>query len=325
MFRIIALDLRVSSLWGRIDTSMTKTDIISLLSAFYDLSDNKRDILILLAKGDMTPAEILANSSVSNGRIYAVLAQLEETEIITKIPGKPAVYTMGDFVISIRNFLNWSFGKHIEAKTKVTDALAALQERTDIETLMNSKERYDSEIESMLKSAKWIKLIHKHISLPWYLYSYLPEKDFLKVRQEIAKTRLIGSSNEVKNLLAKRDAYLETYKTKSVEHIMLRESFEKYMAMLTKLFGDKKAKNTVLEIKTRLLGDKNVKVYVLEKLFTPFSTYISDKEVIIPMFFEKKQNRMLKMRGIEVIKTYTDLFEEYKSGAVLLVRPHLVR
>ncbi|MBU0569550.1 hypothetical protein KKB40_02090, partial [Patescibacteria group bacterium] len=164
----------------------------------------------------------------------------------------------------------------------------------------------------MFSEAKWVKIIHKHISHPWFLYPE-NENNFFKIRDRISQIRITGSSPNKHNLLHKKQAYINLYQDKKVEHIMLKQTLEDFFDLVENVLGKTEKDKLVSETLKKLSKQHSVNIYVMDKLFTPFSTYITDRQVLIPLFFVNKKHRLLIMQGEEIIKTYRDYFEEYKK------------
>lgn len=291
---------------------MNKKQLLSLIAKKQKLAKNEIDILEVLLQKSATAKEILKKTRVSTGRVYPLLKELEEKGLIEKRSTNPAVYSADNFPEKIKNFLNYSFDQLVHTQSEINNALSELEDKLETKIIRGTRAQFDYEIIKMLKEAAWIKIIHKHVSYPWFIYAHNKES-FLKIRKAIKKMRLIGSAPEKQNLLLKRDAYLEAYRKKDFEHIMLKNTFEEFKDVITNLLGKKEGKTFLENLHERLRKQKNVKIYLLEKLYTPFSTYLTDKQVLIPMFFRNKENRMIILRGKEIIQTYKDYFEGYKK------------
>ncbi|MEK7168694.1 MAG: helix-turn-helix domain-containing protein [Patescibacteria group bacterium] len=285
---------------------MNKIDTVELLAKDYALTDNQKDILKFLSQFEATAEEIVKKTTVSNGRIYKILREFELWGIIDKSKGKPSIYGMKNFSLNIRNFLDNKLKKNMESQKQIISGLTEIDSSSKVSVLSGSNKDFDIEIINMFNQAKNIKILHKHISLPWFLYCFFREDDFLKIRDLIAKTRVTGSSREKFDLLQKRNAYLEIYKNKKIEQIMLKKILIDYLKLLNKY--------QIKLIKENIRTHPNVKIYVLDNLNTPFSVYLSDREVLMPIF-TKKQNRMIKMQGKEYISIYEEYVESFTKGA----------
>lgn len=283
-------------------TMTTKSSIINLLN----LPRPETDILLYLSQHNATAKDILKNTTISNGRIYNLLSNLESLGLISKTSGKQAIYSMQSFSQNIQKFLESSFKNFSQNQSLITQSLVSLEDTIQTDIIYGTKEDFDAQIAKMLDEAKWLKIIHKHVSLPWFLYCH-DEKNFFKVRNTITKTRTTGSSANKYNLLLKRAAYLRAYSTKPVEHIMLLDTFKKYSKHLD-----------LPALKKNLKKFPKTKIYLLNKLHNPFSTYISDKQVLQVLFFENKQDRILKLSGKPIISTFIDYFNKYKEDSIIL-------
>lgn len=289
---------------------MNKLTLLEELVKLYGLKKNYFVILESLLEKDLTAEEILKKTSVSSGRIYRLLKELETMGLIEKIPGKPAFYSNRNFPKKVRNFLSYSFDHQVNKQIGINNLLNSFEEGTNAEIIYGSKEKYDLEILEILKSGKWVKILHKDLSFPWFIYMHDEEK-FLKIREKIKQSRIIGSSGKKENLLQKRQDYFETYQIKPIEHIMSYEAFENYVKMLKDLFGEGGRKKFLQELLIKFQEKPNVKVRVLKFLYNPFSVYLTSDQVFLVFFFEKKENRILKLTGTEIVETYEKFFDRY--------------
>jgi hypothetical protein len=94
-------------------------------------------------------------------------------------------------------------------------------------------------------------------------------------------------------------------------------ALQNYKNTLKVLFGDSVSKYYEC-INKELTKHPNVKIYISDNFKTPFSIYVYDKSVIMPIFTRKDQNRMLRMLGNDFIDVYSDYFDSFKTGATLL-------
>lgn len=286
----------------------SKTSIIHQLSQNFNLSKNQTDILLLLCQKDLTAAQILKNSKVSNGRIYRLLTELVSLGLIDKIitSDKTATYSMKNFTGNIHNFLDTTFTSSSQKISDISKLLSNLNDHTEAQVIYGSKKEFDLHIIDMLNTSRNIKILHKHQSLPWFLYLH-DEQKFLKVRNLISKKRSTGSSPNIPDLLLKRSAYLKAYQKCSFCHIFSQNTFEEYKKVLD-----------LGLLKSNLKNYPNVQLYIIKNMTNPFSTYISDNLVLQPLFFDHKSNRILKLRGQDLTSTYSDYFEKYKQDSTSL-------
>lgn len=282
---------------------MNKLAIIDELTESYLLTDNQKKILQFLTTIDADAETILKVTRVSSGRIYSILGELEDIGVIDKSSKKPSIYSMKNFSNNIRSFLDKKLKQNLESQNKILAGLAEYETESKIGVISGTNKEFDMQIISSFSQSTWVKILHKHISLPWFLYVFFDDDDFLKVRQIIAKQRLVGSSTDKFDLFNKRDAYLDLYNNKKVEQIMLKSTLLDFL----KLISDDQ-KNI---IKKNLVSHSNVKIHVLESLNTPFSIYLTNKEVLMPVFTAKKQNRMIKMQGSEYVDIYRNYFDSF--------------
>lgn len=282
---------------------MNKLEVIEIMADDYSLTDNQKDILKLLSQDDATAEVILKKTSVSSGRVYKILREFESWGIVDKSSAKPSVYSMKNFSLKIRNFLDFRLKLNLESQNKIISSLSEIETVNKVNVISGTKKEFDIEIINTFNQAKWVKILHKHISLPWFLYAFFDEEKFLKIRELISKKRVTGSSPDKFDLLQKKKSYLELYKNKEVEQTMLKETLLDFLKLLEE--------KDIKIIKENLRTHQNVKINVLENLNTPFSVYLTDKNVLMPIF-TKDQNRMIKMQG----KEYVEIYEEYLSSFI---------
>ncbi len=292
----------------RITYMASKIEVIKKLTSLFGFSQNHTDILLTLAKHDATAQEILTQTSVSNGRIYRLLGELEQLGLIDKKPGKQAVYSLGDLHLHITKFLNHSHQQFNLKQQQLLDSLQELTNPLQIQILSGNHEDFDNQIINFLDTAKSVQILHKHVSLPWFFYLH-HEQTFFDIRSEIKKSRSIGSSANKTNLLLKRAAYLRAYQSKPVTHLMQRA---------TALDFFKKHPTFKKDIIAKLKAYPKTKILLLPELHNPFSTYISNQEVLQVMFFPSRTDRILKLTGQEIIEVYQDYFARYSDSATLL-------
>jgi hypothetical protein len=275
-----------------------------------DLPQNHTDLLLVLSTTDSSATELLKKTSVSNGRIYKILSELESLGLITKKTPSTrgqAIYSLEPFASHIQAYLQHNFRTHSQKISAIINSLDSLDSSDSIEVVHGSKADFDHHIENFLYQASWIKILHKHTSLPWFLYCF-DEAIFFTIRHAISHTRPTGSSSLRSELLLKRQAYLDTYAAKPVEHIMSRQSFVQYQAILKK-------NDLRIDLKAQLKKYPRVKIFVIDKLHNPFSTYISPHMVIQPLFFPSRTDRLLLLQGKEITATYQDYFTKYQQDA----------
>jgi predicted transcriptional regulator len=294
--------------------SMNKQDLLDQLISLYNLRKNHADILQVLFKKNLNADQILNKTSVSSGRIYRLLKELETMGLIEKKEGKPAKYSTHNFANKVRNFLQFSFNESISKQASMNSLLTSFDENIAAKMILGSKAKYDAQLAQMFKMAKWIKIVHKESSFPWFIYLQ-NKSQFIKIRGRIGNYRRIGSAAEKESLLFKRQAYLDLYQEKPVEQIMSQQAYNQYLAMLEDLFGEKGRQKFIKILLARFKDSPQVKIYVLKNIYNPFSTYISDSRVLQFFFFKKKQNKLLKMTGQPIVETYADYFEKYQHDA----------
>lgn len=280
----------------------TQTSIIDSLN----LPQNHTDILLALIPHDATAAQILAKTKVSNGRIYRLLSELEDLGLISKNTPSgrgQATYSLHPFADHIHTYLQHLFRSQSQKMSSIINSLDALDRPDTIEVVHGSKADFDHHIENFLYRATWIKILHKHTSLPWFLYCF-EEDSFLKIRALISHSRPTGSSSLKAELLLKRQAYLDAYQDKSVVHIMSHAALTEYLTLLKK-------NHISLDLKSNLKQYPHVQIYVIDKLHNPFSTYISEHTVLQPLFFPTRTDRLLLLEGKEITATYQDYFQKY--------------
>jgi len=280
----------------------TKSSIITSLN----LPQNHTDILIALAVKDLSASNLLKQTTVSNGRIYKILAELETTGLITKIipPTRgQAIYSMSPFTTHIQNYLSQNFKTQSLHLSTIVNSLDALNTQDSIEIIHGTKADFDHHIENFLYASKNIKILHKHTSLPWFLYCF-DEEHFFKIRDIISHSRHTGSSSIRTELLLKRQAYIDAYSHKSVTHIMSHSALTEYQHQL-------KRNKINLDLRSLLNKYPNVEILVIDKLHNPFSTYISENSVIQPLFFPTQTDKLLLFSGSEITTTYHDYFAKY--------------
>ncbi|KKP48013.1 MAG: hypothetical protein UR39_C0002G0116 [Candidatus Woesebacteria bacterium GW2011_GWA1_33_30] len=297
----------MSRLWVIIYV-MDKLQIIDQLAENYQLTDNQKSILKFLTSRDSNAEEILKATRISSGRIYKILRELEEFGIINKSfkkPSiKPSIYSMQNFSQNIRNFVDRKLKQSLSSQSAIISNLEMLGDEERIGILTGNKKESDIHIINMFEQAKWIRILHKNVSLPWFLYVFFDEKKFLQIRERIAKQRVIGSSPNKFDLLNKREAYLNLYNTKNVDQVMSRDALLKYKSFL---------KSDEIEvIKKNLSKCPNIKIHVLDHLITPFSVYLSDNLVLMPVFNKSNESKIIKMKGSE----YVDIYNEYISSFI---------
>lgn len=284
----------------------TKSSIIASLN----LPQNHTDILTYLATIDATAKDILKHTTVSNGRIYRILSELESKLLITKIipPARGlALYSMSPFATHIQNYLNQNFKIQSQNMSSIINSLDGLDAQDSIEIIHGTKADFDHHIENFLYSAKHVQILHKHTSIPWFLYC-LDQDNFFKIRNIISHSRHTGSSSNKAELLAKRDAYIDIYSKKPVTHIMSHSALVEYQQQL-------KTHKINIDLPTLFKKYPHVKIFVIKKLHNPFSTYISHNNVLQPLFFPTLTDKLLLLSGHEITATYQDYFNKYKEDS----------
>ena len=284
----------------------TKSAIIQSL----ELPQNYTDLLLALCTADSTAADLLQRTKVSNGRIYKILSELETLGLVTKTltsTSKQATYSISPFTDHIQSYLQHQFRDQSQKTASIIKSLDSLDRTDSVEVIHGTKADFDHHIENFLYQASWVKILHKHTSLPWFLYCF-DEDIFFKFRHILSHTRHTGSSSLRSELLLKRQAYLDAYATKPVEHIMSRQSYLQYQAILKK-------NHLLVDLPSQLKKYPGIKIYLIDKLHNPFSTYVSESSVIQPLFFPSHTDRLLLLSGPEISATYTDYFGKYLEDA----------
>lgn len=294
----------------------TKSAIIHSL----ELPQNHTSLLLALSTTSSTAADLLKQTKVSNGRIYRVLSELESCGLVTKTNPTSrgqAIYSMTPFTKHIQAYIQYTFRVQAQKSSSVISSLDSLESSDSIQVIHGTKADFDHHIENFLYQASWIKILHKHTSLPWFLYCF-DEEIFFKIRSAISHSRPIGSSALKSDLFLKRQAYLDTYATKPVEHIMSRQSFLDYLKTINKIFDKSTAKKVIQDIQLQFKKHPQVKIHLIDKLHNPFSTYISEHTVIQPLFFPSRTDRLLVLEGREITATYQDYFSKYLEDSKIL-------
>jgi sugar-specific transcriptional regulator TrmB len=297
---------------------MTKEQALNILLANYQFSKDETEVITYLSKTKAPANKILSNTSVSTGRIYSVLRDLENSGLIVKQGFKPAMYSMEPFRTCVENFLDYKLRNVTKSQQEVLNAVSEIESQTSAEVIHGSKKDFDMDIIRMYASCKWLKLVNKESGIPWFLYAHLPEEDFLKVRSAMEKERVVGSSGQKFDLLQKRASYLEIYEKKKVEHVMHPETLKNFVKMLNHLFTQKSTLY-LEEIDKKLKKNTNVQIFMTTSLNTPFSVYVTDKEVLMPIFTKKSQERMVKLSGRDFIEIYSDYFDNFKKNSSRLL------
>jgi len=288
----------------------TKTQIINALSQNFNLSPNQTDILLLLCQKDQTASDILKNSTISNGRIYRLLSELTNLGLIDKIispDNKTSLYSLKNFSGNIQAFLEHSLSVSSQKHFQITTLLSQLDHHLEAQVIYGSKKEFDLHIINLLNTGKTVKILHKHQSLPWFLYAF-DDNTFKTVRHIISQTRIFGTSPSPLDQQIKRNAYIKAYQKINFYHIFSKETFKRFKPHLD-----------IKSIQSNLKKYPHVKLFIIDKLNNPFSTYIGDNTVLQPLFFENKTNRILKLQGQDLISTYNDYFDKYLEDSVSLI------
>ncbi|MBN1162880.1 hypothetical protein JXA34_04025 [Patescibacteria group bacterium] len=293
---------------------MTRKKVIELLLQKYSFSKDEKKILLMLCERSASAPEILANTTVSSGRIYKILGKLEEIGVVVREGVKPSIYSMEPFQDCINKFLEFKLKEETQSQGDILNLISKIDRSANAEVIQDTKKRFDMEIINMNTSCAWLKLIHKDGGIPWFLYAFFPEESFFKVRNHMVRQRVIGSSAVEFDLLQKRRSYLELYEKADVEHIMQTKDLDKYTKDLEEIFG-KDTPDYIKQINKNLKSHSKVKIYLVEHMISPFSVYIYDKEVIMPIFTNRNQNRMVRMSGNEFVDIYLDYFLSFRKTA----------
>ncbi|MBD3362370.1 hypothetical protein GF362_01485 [Candidatus Dojkabacteria bacterium] len=288
---------------------MNKLAILKQLTKSYNLKNNYFEILKELLEKDLSAVEILERTSISSGRIYGLLAELEDLHLVDKIHGKPAIYTLEKFDDNIRNFLQHTYGSFVAKQTEISNMLSVLSDQINI-SIGYGDENINAELRRMYKECKWAKILHKERGYPWFLIID-NEEQFFKIRHKIRTSRLAGSPKNKVKLLLKRESYRKAYKNKQMDHIMSREAFNRYVNMLEELFGKDVRKQIIQRVYSKLKDNSRITIQVQKNSSNPYSIYITDKMVLIALLFQRQENRYIKMTGGEIIKSYKGIFEKY--------------
>lgn len=290
---------------------MNSKILLNELVKTYNLKKNYNDILSCLLKKNLTAEEILDRTTVSSGRIYQLLKELENLNLIDKISGKPNIYSCKDFPDKIRQFLEHKFNISTRKQTLIQNKINDFRTSPEI-TVIDARKKFDYELKRLYTPAKWLKVSHQHKTLVWFLYIW-DESLFFTVRNALLNIRPIASLPYKKNLLAKRKLYMQLYNQIPVSQIMSLESFEQFLTILNKNY-DKNKRIELLESLLRKLENKtNVELKILENSTIPSSTYITDREAMRTFHFSEKDHKIIKFKGQSIIKTFVDEYEEYKK------------
>jgi len=213
------------------------------------------------------------------------------------------------------NFLKYNFEKTIEKQNKII--LLLDEERAEsVKTINNSRE-YDFENIALLTSGKHIRIIHRHLSLSWFIHPS-DEDEFWKIRRLIDKRRKAQTTLNKEISLMKYRAYLDTYENKNIEQIMTKGAIESYVKMLKDEFGIEYVKKWKKELKRRIETTDNVKIYIIDNPFSVFTIYITENEVM-SILLHSKQISGIKLYGKRTSEIYIHAFDEMKSKAIPLI------
>lgn len=292
---------------------MNKKKLLNSLFSQFDFNKNQKDILLTLEKGDFTAEEILRNTTVSSGRIYSVLGELEKMKLITKKPGKPAIYSLKNFSNKVEKYLELKFNQEIKNQERITKLVNQVENRNEIK-IIEGEGNWDFQVRKLYKESKWTKSIHKYLNFAWFLYIW-DKSIFLKFREKIQKERIFGSDPSYPELMAKKEMYLEHYKEKNVEQVINTRALSIFLKYLSECIDLEKQTEYIKLLLEKFNKYKKTKIYVTDTLYLPYSTYISDKGVLMTFHFTKGEQKILSMTGESISESFINVFNEFKSNS----------
>ena len=288
------------------------SDVIDELKNSFHLKKNHAIILSFLSEEACTADEICERTTIPKGRVYSLLNELINMQLIDRESGVPAIYSMKNPSDKILDFLSYEFASEANKKTRI---LSMLEEGTKVEriALIDTNDKYDYEKISLLAGAKHIREVLRNLSISWLLHPK-DENEFWKVRQEINKQRRASTSPTKKISILKYRAYWEVFREKPIEEIMTKEALDFYVSIIKSLYGEQHIKQWALEVIGDLKKHTNVKIYILDTQVPVFTTIISNNSVISVMV-SRGELTGIKILGTRTAALYQKYFEEIKSNA----------
>jgi len=286
------------------------SEVLEELRNNFHLKKNHLMILKLLLAEACTADEICERTTIPKGRIYNLLNELISMRLIEREQSVPAIYSMKNPNDTILNFLKYAFSKEVQKQTRV---IAMLEEKAKFERIemIITNEAYDYEQIALIMEAKWLKTIHRELSISWFIQPR-DENEFWKVRQEINKRRRASTTPKKDISILKYRAYADVYKDKPIEQIMTKEALEAYANIIRDLYGKKAVKQWAKDVIEGLEKHKNVKLYILDTPSSMFNTFISDKAVLY-ILISKGEITGIKLIGNRAVDLYEKYFEELRA------------
>lgn len=194
---------------------------------------------------------------------------------------------------------------------KITDAFRSYFDLLwKLFEFIDSAEQYDQLTTNMLNNHTNIKIIVRHLRVPWFLFpSSL--KGFWDFRVNVMKRlNMIKSQKNIS--LKKMDSYQRIFREGHIEFITNKIAIDFYFDTLKKMYGSAFTKNLIKEKLELIRNNNKVKIWIIDSYYSFFTTYLADDEVISVLIHKGLLNGF-RSTSKEMIDLHSKQFEEMKQ------------
>ena len=281
-------------------------DIIKELANEFDLKSKHMLILDALYDGDLPAHEICRRTKIPIGRIYDFLNELLSYDLIEKISGKPALYSMANPSEKITSFLKHKFDRLVEKENRILDLMQRKQSIESMETIHSGDEFTFKQIQ-LLSECKAIKTVVRHGSIPFPIYPS-DSTEFQKVREVIVKNRptMAHTTHEMTFMIYK--AYKDAYKKgKQFSAIIEKSALDFNLNIIKTKLGEPFLKKMIEGFKEKIKKYK-IKIHVVDE-YVPMQIFITEKKVLLSIIHLGITTGVL-IQSDEVVSLYKDFYDD---------------
>ena len=289
-------------------------DVIKELANEFNLKSKHTLILDTLYDGDLPAPEICRRTDIPVGRIYDFLNELLSYDLIEKISGKPALYSMANPSEKITSFLKHKFDRLVEKENRILDLMQRKQSIESMETIHSGDEFTFKQIQ-LLSECKEIRTVVRHGSIPFPIYPS-NSTDFQKARDVIVKNRptLAHTTHEMTFMIYK--AYKDAYKKgKRFSAIIEKSALDFNLKIIKTKLDEPFLKKMVEGIKEKI-KKYNLKIYVVEE-YVPMHIFITEKKVMLSIIHLGITTGVL-IQSEEVVSLYKDFYDDLVERSKLI-------
>jgi predicted transcriptional regulator len=282
---------------------MQVENILNELKNDFQLKDSHISIIKSLKEKDCTADEICSLTRIPKGKIYELLNELLNVNLIKKIRQIPAIYSAKDIKSNTLDFLKYCFDELVAKEVRIMSMLDRGEQQ--IEVITNKEKCIFRIMESLAKENNF-RIVFGAKSVPMFFY---PDNNqlHLKLRKKLVKERetLAGDKH---NAILLANTYKEAHKLeKRFRFLITEEAFNLYMKTASKELSKKEFRDLIKKIKG-YVRRADIDLRVMQGHI--FNYIYSSNDRLFIIMFSAKMAISLVITSEKAVNAFADLFDD---------------